>query len=553
MTFNHRLSMGLECRAGADGILTLSVGVPDTDAVAAPASLEGKLAVANARGSDDISDSKYLAPQQLDGSYSDAHGENSTTACATSGAATAVGVSSTLSSSHSTKYSCHGPGPSSSSLDLQVASASLLQEATMQQVSSTSTYTSSLVITPSPNNTISVQSESCKTMSSRANTTMMPPSQVHLSLSFAAATQSSMPLESSDCFTSSLGSIQALSQPSSAPSLSSWSNLATRASDPALPGSIATDIPCFNSSFVRVTTPVAAGLSAAGFSSRVNDLTGSILATSIDTAARERATTGCSSDENVNSATGQLRSASTSQALAPLGPVFANVTTAISSPVLVPTTSVSASTLTTSTSPSMSSQPATTPPTYTTVELPGPPAYFPPLAAYSYNIPQEYEISSISTLSSSFVAQDPSTLTTSSGSAGIMGSPDATKDSDAASSPPGSYPFLYSQAPQLDSSPPDTPRPVQTAQNDATGLLETTKIHEATGHEEEKSVVNDWAKRGEPRSTSADETWAFGPMSEASSPPVSPQYVMLTVVFVVLVALMEADRIGVALVGGSRR
>ncbi|KAF4510177.1 hypothetical protein G6O67_002089 [Ophiocordyceps sinensis] len=110
LTLNHHVSMGLECRTGADGIITLSVDVPDPGATPPPAS------------------------------------KNVTTACTSSDAPASLVVSNTLAPAQSTACPCHGTD-SSSIPSLQLMSATLLQGPTEQQTTTVPSPSSSLVIT----------------------------------------------------------------------------------------------------------------------------------------------------------------------------------------------------------------------------------------------------------------------------------------------------------------------------------------------------------------------------------------------------------------------
>ncbi|KAM4064998.1 hypothetical protein HRG_004656 [Hirsutella rhossiliensis] len=463
LAFNHRLSMGLECRAGADGLLTLSVDVPDPGATPPP-------------GPD--------------------RSGNATTR-----------LSSWRFSRQERYYCMHLVGCTNVSGHLK-------------NFGSRTEHGLSL---PWPRLFLLSQPATHVCISA--------PSRAHLSLSLAAATQSSRPGESSDCFGSVAGSENAPPRTLNEPSLTPLSTFGTRTAGPASTGSLAAEGLCSNSSSIHTTSAATASaswsLSVAGFSSHADDLTGFSSATRAGPVAPGRETTSCSSDgststspvqDSGSSAALAQVSASLRQASASLRQAPANVTTAVSSRASLPTISVTLTTVAGSTSLSAPVNPTTAPPTYSAPELPEPPAYFSPLAAYSYNSPlAEYGTPGVSTLSSSFVTQSPSTPTVGFGSAGIMGAHDTMTTSDAVSTLSGSYPISYGQGPQLSSSPLHTSLPVHTADNGHLLSDKAAKFQDLTRRDEEKRA-NDWLDADKPRPTTAAKSSGFDATPTVAKP-----------------------------------
>ncbi|PFH59606.1 hypothetical protein XA68_12093 [Ophiocordyceps unilateralis] len=192
LTFSHRLSMALECMAGSNGVLTISVNAPDA-ATTSGTTHDASLVAAGVGGS-----SHTAATQTPPAALHQGHDGNAgQTNCTTSSAViSALGVEASSTSAHAleTKCPCHDEDPSSLS-SAHLGSASLLQGPTEQQFASLPPFTSAPFPTGYP---LRTEDQDCETSmpynfttvaSSRAPVTPLP----------ASATWSSQHVTSGDC------------------------------------------------------------------------------------------------------------------------------------------------------------------------------------------------------------------------------------------------------------------------------------------------------------------------------------------------------------------
>lgn len=519
--------MGFECRAGADGLFTVSPNIPQSDATPPAVTTGGSLEAAGAHGLDGSVDVNNPATQTLGSPLGDSFGRNTTTICVSSAASTLMVTSNTLAPAQSIACACQGQN-SSPTPSMELMSASVLQGPAEQQTTSTPS-TSSLVITQLPGHTTGTQRGDCDKVETLASNNTTAPSRARLSLSPAAVTQVSSTGESSNCSAFVAGSMQTPLQTSSAPSLTFLSTFGTETTYPTSAAPLTVKGLCSNSSSVCTTTAAPAdpswGLSVAGFSSGVDGLAGLSSATRAGLITSVRETTSCSSDGRVSasfakdldaSLTLAQASASLLQVSASLRQVAANATTTVFSRTIMPPTLVTLSTLTMAMSLPAPANTTTALPAYTVDALPEPPTNSPPLAAYDYNSPlSEYGKPSVSTPSSSSVTPSPSTPALAFGPAGVTDAGDVLTPGEAVSTLSSLYPVSYRQEPGTTSSPSRASIPVKMADNVPFVLEVVAELRGQTRHEEAKRTA-DWSNADKPRSTTTDDTLRFEATSTAA-------------------------------------
>ncbi|RDA89298.1 hypothetical protein CP532_6191 [Ophiocordyceps camponoti-leonardi (nom. inval.)] len=187
LNFSHRLSMALECMAGADGVLTVAVNAPDS-ATTPGATHDAGLGAPGAGGSSNAPATQTSPHQGHDGNAD----------CTSSLATSPVGVdpSSTSALGQETGCPCHDPVSSSSLFpNSQLGSASLLQGPTEQQSASLPSSTPAPILTGYPHGT---DGKDCKT-GTQGNFTTVAPGRGSATPLPASVTSASLPVESVEC------------------------------------------------------------------------------------------------------------------------------------------------------------------------------------------------------------------------------------------------------------------------------------------------------------------------------------------------------------------
>ncbi|PHH71228.1 hypothetical protein CDD80_5425 [Ophiocordyceps camponoti-rufipedis] len=337
-TFSHRLSMDLECKAGSDGVLTVSVNDADSTVTSkTPAATHDASLVAAGVGGSLHGPATQTPSAALHQGHDASAGQANCTSSLPVTSPIGVGASSTSAHTQGTACPCSSEA-SSSVFDSPFGSASLLQGPTEQQPVSLPSSTHAPLSTSKPQHT---DGEDCETslpgnfttvVSGHAPVTPLPVPVTSHTDSLSTSLQASatpMPLpasttstseyaETSDCSGSLSGfadtaiststAPNATSSTSSAATTTPWGTVTTVATVGPLPASS----PCSNSSMPHATvdvsiahssvmTPTSLTTSAASTTSASSATSATLVPSTTPSGApieQPKSTTSCAADDS---------------------------------------------------------------------------------------------------------------------------------------------------------------------------------------------------------------------------------------------------------------